>query len=75
MTEASPTFCIDHCAGEGMGVGEMVVVMVVGRGWGGGEVVVITPLVLRLKILHTEISAIALLHFVYRFTETWILDF
>ena len=63
MKEASLTFCIDHCAGEGMGVGEMVVVMVVGGGGGGGGV--ITPLVLRLKILlHTEISPIALLHFV-----------
>ena len=57
MKEANPTFCFDHYAGEGMGVGEMVMVMVVGGG-------MITPLVLRLKILHTEISPMALLHFV-----------
>ena len=56
MKEANPTFCFVLCAGEGMGVGEMVVVVVVVGG--------ITPLVLRLKILHTEISPIALLHFV-----------
>ena len=42
-------------------------------GVGGG--MVITPLLIRLKILRTEISPLALLLFVKLFTEALILDF